>query len=61
MAISYTYVIQDAQTNEYLNSSNTWSADISSAQMFSTPLSAKEKMATLDAGYYILRYMGIVS
>jgi hypothetical protein len=61
MAATYHYVIQDASTNEYLTPSNTWNPDIALAQTYNNPTDAKDKMDTLTTGYYVMRYIGIVS
>ena len=61
MAATYKYVIQDASTNEYLTSTDTWSSNIALAQTYTYHFEAKEKIDTLGNGYYVLRYIGIVA
>ncbi len=61
MAAIYHYVIQDASTTEYLTPSNTWNPDIALAQTYSLPADAKTKIDTLTTGYYVMRYIGIIS
>ena len=61
MAATYYYIIQDAQTNEYLTPSDGWNPSVSQAQTYLRHTLAKEKIDTLGNGYYVVRYIGVVS
>jgi hypothetical protein len=61
MAATYHYVIQNASTNEYLTEANSWNPDVALAQKFTYPANAKDKIDTLTTGYYVMRYIGIIS
>ena len=60
MVISYQYVIQNVQTGDYKTSSS-WDSNVSNAQTFSNPEECKTVMDTLNVGYYVMRYIGIIS
>lgn len=61
MAANYYYIIQNAQNDDYLTPSSTWNPDVEQAQTYATHTLAKAKIDTLGSGYYVIRYVGIVS
>jgi len=61
MAAIYKYIIQDASTSEYLTPSSTWNPDVAQAQTYDTAVDAKTKIDVLGSGYYVVRYVGIIS